>query len=427
MKTSYQVVGKEDRARLAEFLAKEGQHLLPLVGLVEQSKLAVDEMVDVMGQAVIEAVLALSAISVAGERHQGKAGGEVRRHGRQRGLVRLSERKLRVERPRLRRKGGGEVAVPAYEAMNASERLGARMLEILMSCVSTRHYKRVLPQMAATVGVSKSAVSREFVEASAEELRRLAERDFKDVDLLVLYIDGLRFGEYLVVVAVGVDSSGKKHVLGLSQGSTEHSTVCKELLAGLVKRGVSFEDKRYLFVIDGSPALRKAIDEVCGPKNEVQRCRNHKIENVCDHLPKELKSQVKAVMRSAYQLGAEEGMKRLKKQADWLRVEYPSAAESLLEGLEETFTINRLNLSPSLRRCLGTTNLIENPHSAARRRTNRVTNWKNGEMVLRWAASAFLDAEKGFRKMMGFKDLWMLKAALDKKSAKELENEEEAA
>lgn len=426
MKTSYQVVSKEDRAKLAEFLAKEGQQLLPLVDLVEQSRLAIDEMVDVMGQAVVEAVLSLSAISVAGERHQGQAGGEVRRHGRQGGVVRLSERKLRVTRPRLRSKGGREVPVPAYEAMRGSDRLGARMLEILMRGVSTRNYRRVLPEMAATVGVSKSAVSREFVEASAEELRALAERNFKDTDLLVLYLDGLRFGDYLVVVAVGVDSRGRKHVLGLAEGSTENAVVCKDLLAALVGRGVDPE-KRYLFVIDGSKALRKAIDEVFGQRNPVQRCRNHKVENVCDYLPKELKPQVKAVMRSAYQLEPEEGMKRLKKQADWLRVEHPSAAESLLEGLEETLTINRMNLSPTLRRCLGTTNLIENPHSAARRRTNRVTNWQDGGMVLRWAASAFLDAEKNFRRIMGFKDLWMLEVALGRKSAQNLDKNVEAA
>ena len=426
METSYKVVSKEERAKLAEFLAKEGQQLLPLVDLVEQSRLAVDEMVDVMGQAVVEAVLSLSAISVAGERHQGQAGGAVRRHGRQGGVVRLSERKLRVKRPRLRRKGGGEVPVPAYEAMRGSNRLGARMLEILMRGVSTRNYRRVLPEMAETVGVSKSAVSREFVEASAEELRSLAERNFKDTDLLVLYIDGLRFGGYLVVVAVGVDSRGGKHVLGLAEGCTENATVCKDLLAALVERGVDSK-KRYLFVIDGSKALRKAIDEVFGQRNPVQRCRNHKVENVCDYLPKELKPEVKALMRAAYQMESEAGLKRLNKQADWLRVEYPSAAESLLEGLEETFTINRMDLSTSLRRCLGTTNLIENPHSAARRRTGRVTNSQDGGMVLRWAASAFLDAEKNFRRIMGYKDLWMLEVALGRESAKNLDKNVEAA
>jgi transposase-like protein len=317
------------------------------------------------------------------------------------------------------------VAIPAYEAMRSSDRLGARMLEILLCGVSTRNYRRVLPEMAETVGVSKSAVSREFVEASAEELSRLSERNFKDADLLVIYMDGLRFGAYLVVVVVGVDAGGDKHLLGLAEGSTENATVCKDLLADLVARGLD-PAKRYLFVIDGSKALRKAIDEVMGQNNPVQRCRNHKIENVCNYLPKELKPQVKAVMRAAYQLEPEAGMKRLKKQADWLRGEHPSAAESLLEGLEETFTINRLNLSQDLRRCLGTTNLIENPHSAARRRVGRVTNWQDGKMVLRWAASAFLSAEKNFRKIMGFKDLWLLETALGRKSAMNLDEERKA-
>ena len=426
MKKSYKVVNKEDRAELVKFLAKDGQHLLPLTGLIEQSKLAVDEMIDVLGRAAVEAVLTLSAASVAGERHQGRSGGEVRRHGQQSGVVRLSERKLRVNRPRLRSKGGREVAIPAYEAMRGSDRLGARMLEILLCGVSTRNYRRVLPEMAETVGVSKSAVSREFVEASAEELSRLAERNFKDTDLLVIYMDGLHFGAYLVVVVVGVDARGEKHLLGLAEGSTENAAVCKDLLADLVARGLD-PAKRYLFVIDGSKALRKAIDEVMGQHNPVQRCRNHKIENVCNYLPKELKPQVKAVMRSAYQLEPEAGKKRLKKQADWLRGEHPSAAESLLEGLEETFTINRLNLSQDLRRCLGTTNLIENPHSAARRRVGRVTNWQDGKMVLRWAASAFLKAEKNFRKIMGFKDLWLLEVALERKSVPSLDKEEEAA
>lgn len=401
-----------------------------MVDLVEQSRVAVDELVDVMGQAVVEAVLGLSAISVAGERHQGRSAGDVRWHGRQGGVVELSERRLRVKRPRLRRKGGGEVKVPAYEAMRTGGRLGARMLEILMRGVSTRNYEVVLPEMAETVGVSKSAVSRRFVRASAAKLRSLMERDLKDIDLLVLYMDGLRMGEHMVVVAVGVDTKGKKHVLGLAEGSTENATVCKGLLTDLVGRGVSVE-KRYLFVIDGAKALRKALDEVFGRGNKVQRCRNHKIENVCEYLPKELKPQVKAAMRAAYQLAPDEGIKRLKRQADWLRTEYPSAATSLEEGLEETFTINRMNLSPALRRCLGTTNVIENPHSASRRRTGRVTNWKDGEMVRRWAASAFLDAEKNFRRIMGFEDLWMLEVALDRKSVKTqtkvLDKEEEAA
>ena len=91
---------------------------------------------------------------------------------------------------------------------------------------------------------------------------------------------------------------------------------------------------------------------------------------------------------------------------------HPDAAASLREGLEETFTINRLELSPSLRLCLGTTNIIESPHSGVRLRTGRVSRWRDGRMVLRWVASAFLETEKHFRRIQGYRDLWMLKAKL---------------
>lgn len=169
-------------------------------------------------------------------------------------------------------------------------------------------------------------------------------------------------------------------------------------------------------MIDGSKALRAAIDAVFGDHNPVQRCRNHKVENVVGHLPQQLRDQVKTVMKAAYRLPADEGMARLKQQASWLEREYPSAAVSLLEGLDETFTVHRLGLSVGLRRCLATTNIVESPTSGVRLRTRRVTNWQNGEMGLRWAAGAFLATEANFRRIDGYRDLWMLKAALDEKT-----------
>ena len=209
-----------------------------------------------------------------------------------------------------------------------------------------------------------------------------------------------------------MDAEGRKHMLGLREGATENAVVVKDLLADLVTRGVD-PARRRLFVVDGSKALRAAIDAVFGPQHPVQRCRNHKVENVMGYLPEPLKDQVKTVMKAAYRLSAEEGMARLKQQAGWLKPQHPDAARSLLEGLEETFTINRLGLSPKLRRCLATTNLIESPHSGVRLRTRRVTNWQGGGMVLRWAAGAFLATEANFRRLDGYRDLWMLKAALD--------------
>ncbi len=421
MKPSYQIVDRKDSQAYARYLAKNGQLLLPLVELLEASRMAVDELIDLLGRASIEAVLQLSAAGVAGEKHQGRKGGDIVWHGSQEGKVPLSDRKLRVKKPRLRRKGRGagrEVEIPAYEAMNHG--WGSRLLEILMHNVSTRNYRRVIPEMAASVGISKSSVSRQFIDESAQELERLAARRFDRLELLIIYLDGLIFGQHHVLCAVGVDAQGHKHVLGLAEGASENAASATSLLEDLVERGVD-PKRRYLFVIDGSKALRSAINRVFGSASPVQRCRHHKIKNVCDKLPDDLADQVKSVMKAAYQLPWQEGLAKLKQQAQWLETHYPGAAASLREGLEETFTINRLELSPALRRCLGTTNIIESPHAGVRLRTNRVSRWRDGRMVLRWVAAAFLATEKNFRRIQGYRDLWMLKAKLENGVALDLQ------
>lgn len=126
-----------------------------------------------------------------------------------------------------------------------------------------------------------------------------------------------------------------------------------------------------------------------------------KLRNVMDHLPEDQKGQVKSAMRAAWRLDAKNGMLRLKKLAEWLEREFPSAAGSLLEGLDECFTINRLGVPPSLHRCLATTNIIESPHAGVRLRTRRVCRWRNADMVKRWMAAALLATERNFRKIMG--------------------------
>jgi transposase-like protein len=268
MTEQYQILqgrSSADSRELAAFLAKEGQLLLPMVELVEHAQCAIDELVDVMGRATIEAILLMSAESVAGARQQGKRGEEREYHwyGRQQGRVALKERQLRIDKPRLRRKKPrpgeqAEVEVPAYQAMKKNHRLADRMLEIMMRGVSTRRYQEVLPEMAEQVGISKSQVSREAIEAGERLLKGLAERDFSQQEILVIYIDGIQFGDYHVICAVGVEAGGNKLVLGIREGATENTEVAKALLQELVERGVR-PGRRRLFVVDGSQALRKAL------------------------------------------------------------------------------------------------------------------------------------------------------------------------
>jgi putative transposase len=422
--------GKVNERKLAEFLSRNGQLLLPMVDLIEQSRMAVEELIDVAGRVTIEAVLNLSAQQVAGLPTQGKRrDGEVYWHGTQRGSVYLSQRKLPVNKPRLRKKGKGsgkEVAVPAYEAMQDRQGMGARMLDLLMRGVTTRQYQHVIPEMAETIGVCKSSVSRETIVAAEKELESLTARRFDQLELLIIYLDGMVFGDHHVIGAVGVDAEGHKHLLGIQEGATENAAAVKDLLERLVEQGVHPKRKR-LFVIDGSKALRTAINAVFGADHPVQRCRQHKLRNVLDRLPEDQKDQVKSLLKAAWRLDHKEGMAKIRKLSEWLERECPAAAASLLEGLEECFTINRLELPASLHRCLATTNVIESPHAGVRSRTNRVSRWKDAAMVLRWVASAFLATEKSFRRIMGYKDLWALKAILDAKVEKGVASKEKVA
>jgi len=407
--------GTEEASRaLAKLFEAHPEAMTPLLNIVVEAKVTLDAFIGVVGRSCLEAVLQLSAAEVAGPPHQGKAGGDVVWHGTQTGVVTLPTQKVRVTKPRLRRKGGGkgaEVALPAYTAMQQGTGMREKLAAILLRGVSTRAYADVIPEMAETCGVSRSSVSREFVEASEEALRTLCERRFEGTEFLILYIDGVHAGGHQVIVAVGVDSHGYKHFLGFAAAATENAVVVKGLLEDLVARGITPEQP-YLFIIDGSKALRSAITAVFGADTPVQRCRQHKIENVVGYLPQELKDEVKCVMKAAYSLSAKEGIARLQAQADWLEKPYPSAAASLREGLGETFTINALDLPPTLRRCLGTTNLIESPNAGMRMRTRRVTRWRDGAMVLRWFAAGYLETEKHFRRIMGYEHLWVLKAKL---------------
>jgi putative transposase len=407
--------GKVGERKLTEFLVHNGQALLPMLELIQESRMAVDELIDVMGRASIEAVLELSAIQVAGPPQQGKAReGDIGWHGTQRGRVYLKQRQLRVNKPRLRRKGRGEgkeVPVPVYEAMQQDTATGERMLEILLNGVSTRRYQRVIPEMADTVGVSRSTVSRETIEASQAALKQLLERRFDEVELLIIYIDGMHFGDQCVLAAVGVDIQGCKHVLALREGATENAEAAKDLLQHLVDHGVD-PTRRRLFIIDGSKALRTAINAVFGAETPVQRCRNHKLRNVLGRLPREQQAQTASLMRAAWKMNQKDGMAKFRQIASWLEHDYPEAAAALLEGLEECFTINKLDIPRSLHRCLATSNIVDNPHSGVRERTRRVCRWRPG-MPARWSAAAFLEIEKSFRKIMGFRDLWALKAILD--------------
>jgi len=403
---------RESAAVIEQFCRTNGQILLPILNLIENASQVVETVIHEIGHQTLEQILILSAEQVAGSRTPGKVSGEIRYHGWQSGRVQLADRKLRVKRPRLRHKTEGEVKIPAYERLRQDRGLGQHLLGALLRGVSTREYQEVLPQMAETVGVSRSAISRKAIEASVEQLQQLQERRWEDVDILVIYIDGQRFADHHVLSAVGVDHQGKKHILGMELGATENAAAVKRLFTRLRDHGLP-TDRKYLFVIDGAKALRAAIEELFGAEQPVQRCRNHKMRNVLNELPKEQHAHTRNLLRAAWKVKtAAEGEKRLEQLARFLERDHESAARSLREGMAEMFTLQRMQIPVSLHKCLATTNVIESPQSGVERRTHNVTRWRDADMVERWVASAWLLTEKHFRRIDGHADLWALAAIL---------------
>jgi putative transposase len=237
-------------------------------------------------------------------------------------------------------------------------------------------------------------------------------------------IDGIHFRDRVILVVLGIDARGNKHVLGLREGSTEASRVVRSLLADLIDRGLRAERMR-LWVIDGGKALRKAIVECFGATALVQRCQEHKRRNVIEHLPEALHASINRSLRDAWMgPNAKLAKKQLLRLAASLEAQHPGAAASLREGLDETLTVQGLGITGALYRTLRTTNPIENLTGSISHYTRNVKRWKDGQMTLRWIASAFSDAAGRFRKLKGHGDMKSLLSALERRAPIALHDDE---
>ena len=124
-------------------------------------------------------------------------------------------------------------------------------------------------------------------------------RPLDKMKLVALYIDGIGFGGHLIAATIGLDIYGKKHILGIWEGSTENATLCKDLLGNLVQRGLK-TDQGLLGIIDGSKALSSAIKEVFGANVLIQRCQIHKKRNILDYLPEKEKEKTGSIINDAF-------------------------------------------------------------------------------------------------------------------------------
>ena len=390
------------------------QGRLPMIDVVVDTRAELWDIVIRTGLQVLEAMLEEDRRQVCGPRYHHDATRRAVRGGTVPSSVVLGGRKVVVRRPRVRGVHG-EVPLPTFAALANSDALTRRTVEHMVLGVSTRRYARSLePLPAGVVGrsTSKSAVSRRFVARTRAQLQAWQARPLDELSLSVIYIDALRFARECVVIALGVDDTGHKHVLGVWDGSTENATVCEGLLANLVERGLQVR-RSVLVVLDGSKALRKAVDQAWGAAAWVQRCQVHKLRNVLSYLPPARQSAARATMQRAYRstdaVGARRQLETLARQLDDA---YPSAAASLREGLEETLTVLSLHVGGTLRRALATTNTIECLIGRLRVVHRNVKRWRNRQMILRWDVAGVLEAVKGFNRCRGHQDIRAIVTAL---------------
>lgn len=418
-------VGKQAKNAPVVVLGAMQQLVLPLVVGIEATKEGLLSFVHQVGMAALNELLARDAAAIAGPKGKHALDRAAHHWGTTRTPLPLGGRHLVVRRPRVRKKGGGEMALPVLDAFRVGDPLPAHVMEQILLGVSTRGYAQSLepvPDSLETRGTSKSAASRALIEKTAQKLAEFVTRRLDDVEILAMFLDAIAVAGKAVIVALGVTNDGTKVPLGLALGSTENAVVATDLLQDLVSRGLRVEQP-VLFVIDGGKGIRKALADVFGDRAVVQRCQIHKMRNVEDHLPEARRGYVRRQMREAYKAKtAKTAKKQLLQLASWLeRNGEDSAGASVREGLDETLTVLRLSLPSTLCRTFSTTNAIENMNGTIRRVTRNVKRWRGQSMVARWVALGVAQAARKFRRVKGHTQMPALAAALRPRTDVELE------
>ena len=382
-------------------------------------RMSVDRFCLLAGLESLNEMMSADAEALCGSRHARSGERKGHRWGTTRSEIAYHGGKVKVERPRVRDFAGREMSLPSWELLSEPELLQAWAMNLMVINVSTRKYARAvrLPDdaggdlpAASGDATSKSAVSRRFVALTRSKLKAWLASPLDD--LVVLQIDGLHVGDHLMVAAIGIDTGGAKHVLGLAEGATENAATVQALLDNPIARGLDAERPR-LYILDGAKALSKAIRRTFGRAALIQRCQVHKGRNIVERLDESLHAGVKKVLRQVWeQDDAAKAEKLLRNLARRLEHDAPGVSGSILEGLDEILTVIRLGLPLELRRSLACTNAIENAIDTVRRVQRNVKRWRNAEMALRWTAAGLLEAQKTFHRLKAYRQLPILDAAL---------------
>lgn len=411
MKKKLPVITLADREEASRLEDLPGEVTIALADIASAARKGLMALSCTTGLCVLEAFLSAELTDIAGPKGRHDPERAITRNGTAPGSVVLGGRTVAVRRPRaVHTDGSGELSLDTWKLFSSRDLLSQLVVERMLAGVATRRHVLVGEPVGQAIedaakATSKSAVSRRFVCTTQAKLAELLARDLSDIDVAVVMIDGIVFAGRCCVVALVITEDGTKIPVGLYDGDTENKVVVTGLLADLVGRGLRFE-QGVLCVLDGSKALAAGVRKVFGDRALVQRCVLHKRRNLADHLDKEMAATVDRKLAAAFNdADPARGLRICRGIASQLEADHPSAAASLLEGLEDMFTVRRLGVSDRLARSLSCTNAIESMISVIRGLTGRVTKWKDTKMVNRWVGAGMLEAERSFRRVKGHSDM----------------------
>lgn len=380
-----------------EWLARE------LEEVMAEGKKALDGCVVEVGRMLVEVMMQAQRVQLAGADYK-PAEGELKKWGWQPGSVYVGTQKLKVEHPRLRG-SEGEIILPVYERLKKPGEFSEEMLVRAMRGMSGRKYRETVEEISQGFGISPSTISKRLVEATAEKLRQLRERDLSDFEAFAIFLDTVHRGKGAFTVALGIDVSGKKRVLGFWEGATENREVAGSLLSEMESRGLKLTAE-IIFVTDGGGGIIRTLKDRFGEDLIHQRCTIHKDRNLQRHLPKRYRKECHRRFRQALALkDYSEARKALSDLEAWLAQINESAAESLREAKEQLLTLHRLGVPELLRRTLHSTNPIESMFATVRECEGNIKRYRSSKMSQRWLGAVLIHAEGSFRTLKGYREI----------------------
>jgi putative transposase len=363
----------DERMPLAELLEKagEGDFLRAVAEAVLQLLMETD----------VEGLIGAGRYERNGERTTWRNG------YRERGLdTRLGSLQLRI--PKLRQ---GSYFPPFLEARKSSEKaLVAVIQEAWIGGVSTRRVEDLVQAMGLA-GISKSQVSKlckDIDERVNAFLNRQLAGDWPYLWLDATYLkqrEGGRIVSVAAIIAVAVNTEGRREIVGLHIGPSEAKTFWSTFLKSLAKRGLTGVK---LVISDAHEGLKAAIRRVFAAS--WQRCRVHWMRNALSYVGKAQQTMVAAALRQAFiQPDRAQASATLRHVADQLREKWPKLAAFIDDS--EIDVLSYMDFPEQHRTKLHSTNPLERLNKELKRRADVVGIFPNEAAIVRLIGAVLLE------------------------------------